>query len=84
MPAEDWALLALMRLSGSRTGNLNGDYDATANATKILTFLVSVALAATAAAVHYFNVPIPYTQSGFTILLAGYAVLLFGNLLDGV
>jgi hypothetical protein len=51
---------------------------------KILTFLVSVALAATAAAVHYANIPIPYTHTGFTILFAGYAVLLFGNLLEGV
>jgi hypothetical protein len=51
---------------------------------KILTFVVSIALAAIAVAVHYANVPIPYTHSGFTILFAAYAVLLFGNLLEGV
>jgi hypothetical protein len=51
---------------------------------KTLTFLVSVILAAVAASIHYANVQIPYTHSGFSILFAGYAVLLAGNLLEGV
>jgi hypothetical protein len=51
---------------------------------KSLTFFVSVALATIAASVHYAQVPIPFTHSGFTILFAGYAVLLFGNLLEGM
>lgn len=51
---------------------------------KTITFLVSVALAAVAASIHYAHVPIPYTHSGFSILFAAYAALLAGNLLDGV
>ncbi len=51
---------------------------------KSVTFLISVALAAIAASIHYAHVPIPYTHSGFSILFAGYAVLLAGNLLEGV
>jgi hypothetical protein len=51
---------------------------------KYLTFFISVALAVIAAMVHYAHVPIPYTHGGFTILFTGYAVLLFGNLLEGV
>ena len=51
---------------------------------KTVTFLVSFALAAIAASIHYTDVQIPYTHSGFSILFAGYAVLLAGNLLEGV
>jgi hypothetical protein len=51
---------------------------------KTVTFLISVALAIIAAAVHYAHVPIPYTQSGFSILFAGYVVLFAGNLLEGI
>ena len=51
---------------------------------KTVTFLISVALAAIAVAVHYAHVPIPYTHSGFTLLFAGYVVLLFANLLEGI
>jgi hypothetical protein len=51
---------------------------------KTVTFLVSVALAVIAASVHYAHVQIPYTHSGFSILFAGYAALLAGNLLEGV
>jgi hypothetical protein len=51
---------------------------------KTVTFLVSVILAAVAASIHYADVQIPYTHSGFSILFAGYAVLLAGNLLEGV
>jgi len=49
---------------------------------KSLTLLISVALAGLAASIHYANVPIPYTHSGFTILLTSYAVLLLGNLFE--
>jgi hypothetical protein len=51
---------------------------------KTVTFLISFALAAVAASIHYAGVQIPYTHSGFSILFAGYAVLLAGNLLEGV
>ena len=51
---------------------------------KTVTFLVSVILAAIAAIIHYADVLIPYTHSGFSILFAGYAALLAGNLLEGV
>ncbi|MGD9502139.1 MAG: hypothetical protein AB7V40_06595 [Methyloceanibacter sp.] len=51
---------------------------------KTITFLISVALAAMAAIIHYAHVPIPYTHSGFSILFAAYAALLAGNLLEGV
>jgi hypothetical protein len=51
---------------------------------KTVTFLISIVLAAIAASIHYAQVPIPYTHSGFSILFAGYAALLAGNLLEGV
>ena len=51
---------------------------------KTVTFLVSVILAAIAASIHYADVQIPYTHSGFSILFSGYAALLAGNLLEGV
>jgi hypothetical protein len=43
-----------------------------------------VAIAVVAAVIHYFNIANPISQSGFTILLAGYLVLLAGNMLEGV
>jgi hypothetical protein len=46
-----------------------------------LTFFISVALATVAAIVHYTSVHIPYTHSGFSILIAAYGLLLIGNLL---
>ncbi len=51
---------------------------------KTVTFLVSFALAAISVGIHYAHVSIPYTHSGYTILFAAYAVLLVGNLLEGV
>jgi hypothetical protein len=48
---------------------------------KTLTFILSVALATVAAIVHYTKFHVPYTHSGFSILIAGYGVLLLGNLL---
>ena len=46
---------------------------------KQVTFFISVALALVAAVIHYFNIPNPISQSGFTIWL-----YLPGTLLDGV
>ena len=51
---------------------------------KQVTLFISVAVAIVAAVIHYGNVSIPYSHSGFTILLIGYLVLLAGNVLDGV
>lgn len=51
---------------------------------KHVTFYVSVAIAVVAAVIHYFNIANPISQSGFTILLVGYLVLLAGNMLEGV
>jgi hypothetical protein len=51
---------------------------------KHVTFFISVAVAIIAVIIHYAHVKIPHVQSGFTILLIGYLVLLAGNVFDGV
>jgi hypothetical protein len=49
-----------------------------------LTFFVSIALAVVAVLIHFGNIRLPiFPTQGFLMLLAGYLVLLAGNLLTG-
>jgi hypothetical protein len=54
------------------------------SAPKIITFVVSIIIAAIAVIVHYAHVAIPHVHSGFVILLIAYLILAAGNLLRGV
>jgi hypothetical protein len=54
------------------------------SAPKIITFIVSIIIAAIAVIVHYAHVAIPHVHSGFVILLIAYLILAAGNLLRGV
>jgi hypothetical protein len=54
------------------------------SAPKIITFVVSVIIAAIAVIVHYAHLSIPYVHSGFAVLLIAYLILAAGNLLRGV
>ena len=49
------------------------------SAPKLITFIVSAILALVAAVIHYAHVEVPFTRTGFTILLVGYLVLAVGN-----
>ena len=51
------------------------------SAPKIVTFIVSVVIAAV---IHYAHLDIPFVHSGFTLLLVGFLVLAAGNVLRGV
>jgi hypothetical protein len=53
------------------------------SAPKVLTFIVSVAIALIAAVIHYAHIEFPYMHSGFTLLLVGYLLLAAGNVLRG-
>ncbi len=54
------------------------------SAPKIITFVVSIIIAAVAVVIHYANISIPHVHSGFVILLIAYVILAAGNLLRGV
>jgi hypothetical protein len=54
------------------------------SAPKVITFIVSAVIALFAAVIHYAHVEVPYTRTGFTILLVGYLVLAAGNLFRNV
>ena len=54
------------------------------SAPKIITFVVSIIIAAVAVVIHYANISIPHVHSGFIVLLMAYLVLAAGNLLRGV
>ena len=51
---------------------------------KTVTFIASFVLAAISVSIHYAHLSVPYTHSGYAILFAAYALLLVGNLLEGV
>ena len=51
---------------------------------KIITFVVSIIIAAVAVVIHYANISIPHVHSGFIVLLIAYLILAAGNLLRGV
>jgi len=54
------------------------------SAPKIITFVVSIIIAAVAVVIHYANISIPHVHSGFVVLLVAYVILAAGNLLRGV
>jgi hypothetical protein len=54
------------------------------SAPKLITFVVSAILALVAAIIHYAHVEVPFTRTGFTILLVGYLVLAVGNVFRNI
>ena len=54
------------------------------SAPKQVTLLISVLVAIFAALVHWGVIPVPQLQSGFTVLLIGYLILLAGNVVRGI
>jgi hypothetical protein len=54
------------------------------SAPKLITFVVSAILALVAAVIHYAHVEVPFTRTGFTILLVGYLVLAVGNVFRNI
>ncbi len=54
------------------------------SAPKVITFIVSAALALVAAVIHYAHIEVPFSRTGFTILLVGYLVLAAGNVFRNV
>jgi hypothetical protein len=54
------------------------------SAPRVITFVVSIIIAAIAVIVHYAHIAITHVQSGFVILLIAYLILAAGNLLRGV
>ena len=49
------------------------------SAPKVITFIVSAVLALAAAVIHYAHIEVPFSRTGFAILLLGYLVLAAGN-----
>ena len=54
------------------------------SAPKIITFVVSMIIAAVAVIIHYAHISIAHVHSGFIVLLIAYLILAAGNLLRGV
>jgi hypothetical protein len=54
------------------------------SAPKVITFIISIIIAAIAVVIHYAHIDLPHVHSGFVILLLGYLVLVAGNVLSGV
>ena len=54
------------------------------SALKSITFIASVVLALVAVVIHYAHIKVPFTGTGFSILLVAYAVLAAGNLFRDV
>jgi hypothetical protein len=54
------------------------------SAPRVITFVISIIIAAVAVVIHYAHLSIPYVHSGFVVLLIAYAILAAGNLLRGV
>ena len=50
----------------------------------VLTLLVSLALAIFAALIHWVPLSVPHIQTGFSVLMLGYLVLLAGNVFRGL
>jgi hypothetical protein len=49
------------------------------SAPKVITFILSVVIALAAVVIHYAHISIPFSHSGFSLLVA-YVVLAVGNL----
>ena len=54
------------------------------SAPKLITFVISVVLALIAAVTHYAHIELPFSRTGFTLLLVGYLVLAAGNVFRNV
>jgi hypothetical protein len=54
------------------------------SAPKVITFIASAVLALFAVVVHYAHIEVPFSRTGFTILLVAYAVLAAGNVFRDV
>jgi hypothetical protein len=54
------------------------------SAPKVITFIASVVLALVAVVIHYAHIKVPFSTTGFSILLLAYAVLAAGNLFRDV
>jgi hypothetical protein len=54
------------------------------SAPKLITFIVSAVLALVAAVAHYGHIELPFSRTGFTLLLVGYLVLAAGNVFRNV
>ena len=54
------------------------------SAPKVITFIASVLLALVAVIIHYAHIEVPFSRTGFTILLVAYAVLAAGNVFRDV
>ena len=54
------------------------------SAPKVITFIASAVLALVAVVVHYTHMEVPFTHSGFSILLVGYVLLFAGNVFRDV
>jgi hypothetical protein len=54
------------------------------SAPKVITFIVSAVIALVAAVTHYAHIELPFSRTGFTLLLVGYLVLAAGNVFRNV
>ncbi|HSB57973.1 MAG TPA: hypothetical protein VLD66_00060 [Methyloceanibacter sp.] len=54
------------------------------SAPRIITFVVSIIIAAVAVVIHYAGIAIPHVHSGFVVLLVAYLILAAGTLLRGI
>ena len=54
------------------------------SAPRTITFIASVALALVAVIIHYAHISVPFTRTGFSILLVAYAALAAGNVFRDV
>jgi hypothetical protein len=54
------------------------------SAPKTITFIISIIIAIAAAVLHYAHIEVPFSHSGFSLLLVGYLILAAGNLLPNV
>lgn len=54
------------------------------SAPKIITFVVSIIIAAVAVIIHYAHISIAHVHSGFIVLLIAYLILAAGTVLRGV
>jgi hypothetical protein len=70
----------LSPLAGSKGGNMQFEL----SAPRVITFAISLVLALIAAVTHYAHIELPFSRTGFTLLLVGYLVLAAGNVLRNV
>jgi hypothetical protein len=54
------------------------------SAPRVITFVISAILALIAVVSHYAHIELPFSRTGFTLLLVGYLVLAAGNVFRDV